>query len=108
MLIHLGGVWGTSIVKRRMALYLQLEPPPDHPHPADELSVLPRPSADRHIVLDLGDPIGVQEAGDQDVGFWPVILFSAQRAGRDWGNSEAPTLLRVKDRSEDAGRVETR
>ena len=107
-LAHRGGVPRPGVVERRAALHLQRQPAADHPHPADELGVRPGPGPDRHVVLDLGDAVGVQEAGDQDVGFRPVVLLLAQLAGRGRGDPEPPPLVGVEDRPEHAGRVEAR
>ena len=97
-----------GVVERRAALHLQRQPAADHPHPADELGVGPGAGPDRHVVLDLGDAVGVQEAGDQDVGVRPVVLLLAQLAGRGRGDPEPPPLVGVEDRPEHAGRVEPR
>ena len=108
VLAHRGGVPRPGVVERRAALHLQRQPAADHPHPADELGVRPGPGPDRHVVLDLGDAVGVQEAGDQDVGVRPVVLLLAQLAGRGRGDPEPPPLVGVEDRPEHAGRVEAR
>jgi hypothetical protein len=49
-----------------------------HLDPTDQL-VAPlavHGGADRHVVGDLRDPFGREEAGDQDVGVRPVELFA--------------------------------
>src|SRR5215813_12366696 len=74
----------------------------------DYMPVGPGAGPDRHVVLDLGDAVGVQEAGDQDVGFRPVVLLVAQLAARGRGDPEAPALVGVEDGPEHAGRVEAR
>ncbi len=105
---HCSGVARPGVVERRAALHLQRQPAADHPDPADELGVRPGAGPHRHVVLDLGDAIGMQEAGDKDVGFRPVVLLVAQLAGRGRGDPEAPPFVGVEDRPKHAGRVEAR
>ena len=67
----------------------------------------PSGSADRHVVRDLPDPVGREEARDEHVGVRPVELFGVTRLriGRDL---EPPALLIVEDGREDARGVVAR
>ena len=68
---------------------------------------LARRRLDRHEVLHLADPVGVEQARDQDVRVGEVELLRP-RAGVRGRDAVAAAAVGVEDRGEDARRVEAR
>src|SRR5262249_37921349 len=79
-----------------------------HAHAADELGVRRGAGSYWHIVLHFGNPVGMEETGDQDVGIRPVVLLRAQYATCGRSDPEPPAFLGIEDRPEHTGRIEPR
>jgi hypothetical protein len=99
----LGLVPVTGVIEGGRTLHPEGHLSADHLDPPDQLvaPVAVRGAADRHVVRDLRDPFGREEAADEDVGVRPVELL-AGNALRSRGYLEAPALLVVEDGGEDA------
>ena len=98
-----------GVVEGRGALHPERHLAPHHPDPPDELvvAVPVLGGANGHVVDELPDTLGREEARNEDVRIRPVELLV--RAPLRFGRYlEAPTLLVVQDGREDARRVEVR
>src|SRR3712207_4037715 len=98
-----------GVIESRRTFHPEFHLSAYHLDPADQLvaALAVHGGVDRHVVRDLRDPFGCEEAGDKDVGVRPVELFAGD-ALRNRGDLEASTLLVVEDGREDARGVEVR
>ena len=100
-------VGGAAVVEAGLALDAQAHLAADADDPPDEVALVVRIAVDGHEVLDLGDTVGRQEAGDEDVRVGEVELLDRVVDGGRGDPVEAAALL-VEDRGEHARRVESR
>ena len=98
-----------SVVEGRLALEAHVHRAAHAQHAADQTMAVPlaRGRLDRHEVLHLADPVGIERARDQDVRVREVQLLRP-RAGVGGSDAVVPTAVGVEDRGEDARRVEAR
>jgi hypothetical protein len=90
-----------AVVEARLAGEPEAHRAPDGDDAADQTLPL---LADAHEVLHLGDALGGEEAGDEDVRVREVELL--RRRLPDRRQAEGAAALGVEDGREDAGRVE--
>ena len=100
-------VGAAGIVEGRTALESKLQPTPNHTDSSDQFIRHGARAAHGHVVLHLAHALGVEEAGDEDVGVRPVELLVAEWVA-DRGDPEASTLGVVQDGGEDARGIEVR
>ncbi len=97
----------SAIVEGRTALKSKRQPTPNHTDSSDQFIQHDARAAHGHVVLHLAHAIGVEEAGNEDVGVRPVELLVAEWVAVR-GDPEAPTLGVVQDGGEDARGIEVR
>ena len=94
-------VGGARVIERGGAVEQERQSAAHDADAAHEVVGAGAAGTDGHVVLDLGDAVGVQEPRDQDVGVRPVELLAAEFlvGGRD---PESPALAIVQDGREHA------
>ena len=105
---NLDGMFVTGIVERRFAFHAERHLPARDVDIADDGMLLDRRHRrpDRHEVGDLGDTLGREKAGDENVGIGPVETLRRDPVGSSGADGKMPALLVVQNAGEDAGGIE--